>query len=382
MDYVTFLLDLAGDGDNRAIRATVAYRRAPKLRPKDAFQWKVTCDIHGKIYVAGLVRGKARILASARWHAGVLAEHKQREPTTPTRYQWNLVEVALREELARRAAMHDRSLEPPITRDQQVEEDVGLDAELVEAPPEVLAPEVPYEPVRELDERKVRLAPRDWVADRWRTRMLAFGLGGAVLAIGIIVVVVIMSVRPSVEERATAAKAISPPPTPPPPPPPQPPVVVDEPVEVRITKAATFTEAIALAKPAMVDTTEEMGGGKQQLASYAAHKLRWADVDVGAETTVGRVLKDPELERGKRMCADGTIVTIERRDLQARRIYVGSLRLDDDDAVAFVAVGTTGDLVKRSAARFCGAVTGKAGSAVAMVGMFDLPENRTPLVEQ
>jgi len=379
VDYVTFLLDLSGEGDNRSIRETVAYRRTLKLRPKNAFQWKVTCDIHGKIYVAGLVRGKARILASARWHAGVLAEHKHRDPTTPTGYQWNLVEVALREELARRAGMHDRSGEPPITRDQQVEDDVGLDAELVEPPPEVFAP---YNPAREVDEAKQGRAERERaLAQRQRRNlMIALGGGGAVLAIAILVFAI---TRTRFDKPTVVAQAVAPPaPLTAPTPMPAPPDAAPEPIEVRIAKAATFTEAVALAKPAMTDTTDELGGGTKLFATYAAAKLRWGDVDVPAETTVAHVLKDPDVERGKRMCVDGVIATIERRDLERRKVYVGSLRLADGDGVAFVAVGTTGELVKRNPARFCGAVIGKAGSVASMVGMFDLPENRTPIVEQ
>lgn len=379
MDYVTFLLDLAADGDNRAIRETVAYRRNLKLRPKNAFQWKITCDIHGKIYVAGLTRGKARVLASARWHAGILAEHKHRDPTTPTAYQWKLVEVALREELARRAGMHDRSGEPAITRDQQVEDDIGLDGELVEPPAEVFAP---YDPVREVDEARLLRAEREraWAQRQRRNRLIVLGGGIAVLVIAIIVFAI---TRTRFDEPTAVVQAASPPPPlPPPPPVPEPPDAAPEPIEVRIVKAATFADAVALAKPAMTDTTEELGGGTKLFATYAAAKLRWDDVDVAAETTVAHVLKDPDVERGKRMCVEGVIATIERRDLERRKVFVGSLRLADGDAVAFVAVGTTGELVKRNPARFCGAVIGKAGGAASMVGMFDLPENRTPIVEQ
>lgn len=376
-DYVGFVIDLTGEGENRTVRETVRYRRDPKVRPHNAFQWKVVCDANGKVIVFGFVGGRPRVMATARWH-GTLAEHKHRDPTTPTSYQWNLVEVAIREELARRASMLDRSGEAPLRPRDLIEDDVGFDAELAPAPMEVLA--APHDPI--LERELARARDRD---DRYRTRMdrrrktglLAIGSGVVALAILIVFFVVTRT-------RVDKPKAVSAPvvPAPPSPAPPVTPVVVDEPVEVRVTKAASFTEAIALSRPAMADTAEALGGGKQQLATYAAHKLRWADVDVAAETTIGRVLKDPELERGKRMCADGTIATIERRDLAARRIYVGSMRLADDDTVSFVAVGTTGDLVKRSTARFCGAVTGRAGSDVAMVGMFDLPENRTPLVEQ
>jgi hypothetical protein len=142
---------------------------------------------------------------------------------------------------------------------------------------------------------------------------------------------------------------------------------------------ASLAEAIAIAKPTMTDGTEELFA--KPLVDYAARHMLWADVDVPAETTIPLVLKDPDPERGKRLCASGTITRIERRDLDGRKLYVGSLATADD-AVAFVVVGATGDLVKRSSGKLCGVVTGRNGDAVTVVGMFDLPENRHPIVEQ
>lgn len=129
----------------------------------------------------------------------------------------------------------------------------------------------------------------------------------------------------------------------------------------------------------MSDTTDELPVGAALLARFT--KLRWSDVDV-AETTVAKVQKDADAERGKRLCGDGEIERITRRDVEQRKAFVGRLVLADGDALAFVAVGTTGELVKRDHAKLCGVVTGTSGNDVAVVGMFDLPENRTPQVEQ
>ena len=79
---------------------------------------------------------------------------------------------------------------------------------------------------------------------------------------------------------------------------------------------------------------------------------------------------------------EGQIDRIERRDLEKRKVFVGRMHMPDGDAVEFVAVGTTGELVKRSTSKFCGVVIGRANDAAKLVGMFDLPENATPLVEQ
>ena len=50
--------------------------------------------------------------------------------------------------------------------------------------------------------------------------------------------------------------------------------------------------------------------------------------------------------------------------------------------MTFLVGGTTGQLVKRSAVTLCGVVTGFADGAVALEGLFDLPENRNPIVEK
>ena len=156
---------------------------------------------------------------------------------------------------------------------------------------------------------------------------------------------------------------------------------VPESPEVRVAKAASFEEAIAIARPALVDTLDDLGEGAQLLAGYAVAKLTWAEVAVQPETTLDRIEKDPGAERGKRLCATGQIVRITPHELGARRVHVGRLRTDTVQ-IAFVAIGTRGSLVKNDTATFCGAVLGKSGTAVSILGMFDFEENRRPLVEQ
>jgi hypothetical protein len=98
------------------------------------------------------------------------------------------------------------------------------------------------------------------------------------------------------------------------------------------------------------------------------------------------VQKDAEPEYGKRLCIRGTIASITRSDVATGKRFVGRLVAADGDAggdtVEFVALGTTGDLLRGSAATLCGAVVGLRGDAPVLVGLFDLPENRSPLVEQ
>lgn len=149
--------------------------------------------------------------------------------------------------------------------------------------------------------------------------------------------------------------------------------------------APSFGEALAIATPEMTDATvERPDDGAALFVTYASTRLRWEDVDGEPETSTGRVMKEPAAERGKRMCASGELLSIVVRAPTGGRskTYVGQLRTMSGDVVTFVAVRSTGDLVKGSAGSICGIVTGKAGETSSLVGMFDLPENRSPVVER
>ena len=154
--------------------------------------------------------------------------------------------------------------------------------------------------------------------------------------------------------------------------------VIDAAPELAIAEARDVTAALAIALPVM----RTAGGGDHAwlLARYG--RWQWSDVEGPVETTVALVEKDAEPEVGKRLCAEGEIDRIERRDVGTRKTFVGTLRTDAGDRIAFTAVGSTGDLVKRSRARFCGIVTGKIMTDAAVFGLFDLPETRAPQVEQ
>lgn len=143
----------------------------------------------------------------------------------------------------------------------------------------------------------------------------------------------------------------------------------------------TLAETLARVEPQLGDGARNRGAW--ELARYASQHLAWRDVIVtDVETTIPLVLKDSDLERGKRLCATGSLADIEREDLDRRPVFVGVLRTADGDDVHFIAVGSSGSLVKRSTATVCGIVTGRAQKAVVLVGMFDLPENAQPAVER
>ena len=150
----------------------------------------------------------------------------------------------------------------------------------------------------------------------------------------------------------------------------------------------SFKEALEFARPHMADVDsdgdDDASLGWQYLTSWARVKMRWEDAAPKLpETTIALVKKDPDDERGKRLCITGAIVQIERKGKLGA--YTGGI-LSEHDVVRFAAVRSTGDITKETrSAKFCGVVTNKVSyknavggttHAVQMVGMFDLPENR------
>ncbi len=358
--YLAFLLDLANE-HQRVVGGKVAYAPTPDLLIRNAFHWKIICYADGVVTVHATAANDTEVIATARWANDDLASCHQRSPLLPTSYQWELVEATLRSELAKCVVNG--------APDSNVTENVSE----IEA---------------RFERRKRDWSQRFASIPKARRRKLGWVALGAIVAVLVILLVAGVFRRSATTDESATQRAqpvvvdvLNLPSLPPfiPTPPTEPAIA---PPEIRIAKAESLAAAIAITKPEMTDSTAELDGGARLLASYASRHLRWADLDVPAETTIGRVEKDPEPERGKRLCATGELLRIERRDLDARKVYVGSLRTGEHDNLKFVAVGSTGDLVKRSTATLCGVVIGKSADAVSVVGMFDLPENRHPAVEQ
>lgn len=153
----------------------------------------------------------------------------------------------------------------------------------------------------------------------------------------------------------------------------------------RLMAIRSLPQALGFLKPAMEDTTNERSTVALMLGVWMREHAIFQDVDPGRdETSFGKVMKDSEAERGKRMCATGTIVEIERIPGE-RGLFVGGLMSRGFNVVTFVSFGSTGELVANQRARLCGVVTGKfdysnsAGGmthSVHLAGAFDLPENR------
>lgn len=340
--YLTFLLDLAGGGDNRAVKATVRYEPT-KQKPKNAFSWSVTCDVHGTVVVRGHHRGRYRVIGSGRWERDALVDRRQID-TTPTDYQWELVETAIRGEIAR---AHGGFADDPSWVERFDPTELKTRGEY-----------------RQQVRPNAARARRDWFP------YVLFGSCGLV-----VVAFIVGGIRQCQRDAPTAIATV---PANPAVPPAAPTVAPPSPID----SAPDLAAAIEVAKPSFQNGSDPLAGGAALLARYASRRLRWAELGAAPETTIGHALRDVDAERGRRLCVTGTVDHIERRDVEGRKVYSGQLTTAAGDAVSFVVAGSVGDIVKRSPASLCGVVTGAtAGTTINVVGMFDLPENRAPLVE-
>ncbi len=156
----------------------------------------------------------------------------------------------------------------------------------------------------------------------------------------------------------------------------------------RLLAKTTLGDAIELVKPNMTDTDDETSAGGVLLGLWAAKHMKWSDVGVAKnETSAALVRKDSDASRGKRMCVRGQIIQIRKDKAGDATLFSGLMLSGYSEITSFIAAGSTGALVQHSGARLCGVVTGTydysnsnggKGHAIAIVGMFDLPENRSP----
>jgi hypothetical protein len=126
--------------------------------------------------------------------------------------------------------------------------------------------------------------------------------------------------------------------------------------------------------------------GAAKLTLWGAENMRWSELQEIPTTKYGLVMKDPDSVRGKKLCVAGSVIEIEvDTSASGNKIFLGGIHDYDLRIYRFIALRSTGEIMARSQARFCGIVTGQqhyensAGGvahAVHLVGMFDLPENK------
>jgi len=145
--------------------------------------------------------------------------------------------------------------------------------------------------------------------------------------------------------------------------------------------------ALAVTIPEMEDVRDAVASkGGAIFAMWAASEMKWSELQALEAAKYAMVMKDSVSERGKRICTTGRIIEIAVDRTAGKPLYFGGMYDEAGKLYRFIAVGSTGALVESSRAKFCGVVVGQqhyqnsAGGvahSVQLVGMFDLPENRT-----
>jgi|GEM_PF-6831181 len=148
----------------------------------------------------------------------------------------------------------------------------------------------------------------------------------------------------------------------------------------------SLTQFIENLKPDMQDTLDEHPTAAGALAYFIDFKgIKLNEINNLPSTTVGKVLKDSYLEKGKSICFKGTIVQISADRSGGFTAYQGIMSDNNLQPFAFIALGETGDLEARSNGTFCGVViskmsysntSGGESTAPYAVGFFDLPINK------
>ncbi|HEY4177545.1 MAG TPA: hypothetical protein VGM90_11950 [Kofleriaceae bacterium] len=400
--YVSYLLDLAGEGEVRTIKGSIRFVPDPdkSLIPTSAFLWKVVVSDQGDVWVRGMSRGTYALIATARWDtesnaAGALVDQKQIDDKNPTGFQWNLIHDSVSGALAQaERAYTEGSTQGPSASDK-IEEPSEKELATLQATDDANA-------AMQMNLRaNEKVAAQVKTSAKTRKQGLIIGFTVSAVVIVAITVPIVCAVHKRGQDKVAVPTL-----------PNGDPVLVTEPLvvdanavpsmpvdapidaspEEAVMTAESLPSAIALSKSAFtVSTTNEVSEGALRLAHF--NHMQWSDVDVPAETTLPLIEKDAEGELGKRLCVDGQIITIRRRDLEQpprapKKLFVGRISAGNED-IAFVAVGSTGSLVKLDKARFCGVSTGLAniapglaGNVPELVGMFDLPETRQPQAEQ
>ncbi len=86
------------------------------------------------------------------------------------------------------------------------------------------------------------------------------------------------------------------------------------------TGAASLSDEIALVRPLLTDTSGPLDRGTASLALWASTKLTWADLKALPATGAALFRKDPDQERGRALCIEGTIQEIRAEKSLARRL--------------------------------------------------------------
>jgi hypothetical protein len=138
------------------------------------------------------------------------------------------------------------------------------------------------------------------------------------------------------------------------------------------------TTALAFAYPYSSGDIDKETMAADVFRAWAISRLKWSDVQP-SETSPAKVFKDQEAEYGRRYCASGYLISLEKVGS-----YFKALIMVSGEVIHLSAIGETGDLVEHMNASFCGLVLGTYSysntgggttHSIDVVGMFKLPSN-------
>jgi hypothetical protein len=93
-----------------------------------------------------------------------------------------------------------------------------------------------------------------------------------------------------------------------------------DPAKRQILAKTSVADAIEMARPMMSNTVGRLDLGSALLAIWASKNLTWSAIEGLQETSPSLFKKDPEAERGRRLCMSGTILEIRAEKTLAGRI--------------------------------------------------------------
>lgn len=154
-------------------------------------------------------------------------------------------------------------------------------------------------------------------------------------------------------------------------------------LDEKMVEAASLNDALSTASEAMADGST-LSKGTIALAYWGLTRLKWNEMKKLKETRYSLAQKDISEARGKVVCMNGHVGQIEVERVENEKVTRGGMADSDGDVLRFIAIGSSGDIVKGSFAKFCGIVTqsqsyenagGGTTHAIVAVGMFELPAN-------
>jgi hypothetical protein len=93
-----------------------------------------------------------------------------------------------------------------------------------------------------------------------------------------------------------------------------------DPSKVHILSKTSLTEAIQAARPSMSNTVGRLDVGSALLTIWASKNLSWRALEALPETSPALFKKDPDAERGGRLCISGTVLEIRAEKTLSNRI--------------------------------------------------------------